>query len=63
MATAVAVNNLPPTPVSAPSASFNLDTLTFSDALNYSFRTISGSLAQQTPDASQRQLRGRATLK
>lgn len=52
VATVVAINNQPATPVSAPSASFSLDTLSFTDASNYAFRTLGGSLAQSTPDAS-----------
>jgi len=52
VATAVAINTQPTTPATPPTASFNLDSLTFTDAQNYTFRTLGGSLVQQTPDAS-----------
>lgn len=40
------------TPAGTPSAGYNLRTLSFTDAANYSMRVFSGSLAQNTPDAS-----------
>lgn len=52
VATVVAVNNQPAVAAIPPSAALNLDTLNFTNASNYAFRTLGGSLAQQTPDAS-----------
>lgn len=53
VATAVAINNQPATPVApvAPTAGFILDSLNFNNAQNYAFRTLGGSVAQNTPDA------------
>jgi hypothetical protein len=52
VATVVAVNTQPAAPAVPPSAALNLDSLNFTNASNYAFRTLGGSLAQQTPDAS-----------
>ena len=56
VATVVAINtqNAKPTPVTAtpPSAGLSLDTLSFTSAANYFVRTLGGSVAQNTPDAS-----------
>lgn len=52
VATVVAINKQPVAPATAPAAFVLLDALNFTDASNYSYRTIAGSLAQNTPDAS-----------
>ena len=54
VATVVAVNNQPAVPVTpaTPTAGFSLDSLTFTDAQNYVFRTLGNSVAQATPDAN-----------
>ena len=52
VATVVAINKQPVAPETAPAAFVLLDALNFTDASNYSYRTIAGSLAQNTPDAS-----------
>jgi len=56
MATVVAINtqNATPTPVvaAAPTAGYNMDTLSYTDASNYVVRTLGASAAQNTPDAS-----------
>lgn len=52
VATVVAVNNAPAAAVATPAAFTLLDALNFTDASNYSYRTLAGSLAQNTPDAN-----------
>ena len=56
VATVVAINtqNATPTPVTVtpPSATLGLDTLSFTSAANYFVRTLGSSVAQNTPDAS-----------
>ncbi len=52
VATVVAINKQPPAAATAPAAFVLLDALNFTDAANYSYRTLAGSLAQNTPDAS-----------
>ena len=49
-----ATQNVTPAPVTAtpPSATLSLDTLSFTSAANYFVRTLGGSVAQNTPDAS-----------
>lgn len=41
-----------PPPARVASAGYSLDTLSFTDAANHSFRTLGSSLAQDTPDAA-----------
>lgn len=56
MATVVAINNQTSTPTTVtpptPAAGFTLRALNFTDASNYFVRVYSGSVAQNTPDAS-----------
>ena len=52
LATVVATNNAPPAPVGTPAAFTLLDALNFTDASNYSYRTLAGSLEQNTPDSN-----------
>ena len=55
VATVVAINTQASTQATpttrVATAGFSLDTLVFTDASNYSFRTLGSSLAQDTPDA------------
>ena len=52
----VALNTLAtsttPLPARVASAGYSLDTLSFTDAANHSFRTLGSSLAQDTPDSA-----------
>lgn len=52
VATVVAANNAPAAPAATPAAFTLLDALNFTDASNYFYRTLAGSLAQNTPDSN-----------